>query len=399
MENSKLFLQPRFVGKRFEQQGLPLELLSDLTVLQKLLERLAKEAFLRKHPDRKRMPRNFLGKVALALTDVSPGSVVPAISIVAKQSGELGTQDELFSLDPNQVAYFEESREMLFHIIEAAENRAELPDYATTAVLGHFNAFGARLLEDESIHFTRMNGEKRQLSYTKEIRQRILLANSGQNEHSEPIQVRGRILSFDQDEQSFKVLLPDGVIAKGILPQVWKSEVYKAAEPGPYGKESSVPVLIEATGVFNRQNVLQKIVEIENIEQLDPKDLLHRVEELKQLKAGWYDGDGAELDPKALEMLGARLDAFVERDELLPALFPTTEGGVQAEWKIGAYDLSLEVTLNSALNAIFHSLNLADPADEGKEIALRLSDDNDCVKLVQQLEHYERLAQPANQSG
>lgn len=59
--------------------------------------------------------------------------------------------------------------------------------------------------------------------------------------------------------------------------------------------------------------------------------------------AGWYDGDGAATDPRAVADATRLLTQLVARGLPLPWVYPTLEGGIQAEWEIGARRASVDV--------------------------------------------------------
>lgn len=74
-------------------------------------------------------------------------------------------------------------------------------------------------------------------------------------------------------------------------------------------------------------------------------DIDSRLSELLQLKDGWIEGKGKAIDPSGAEWL---LQGFRENYEAtlpLPRLFPTLEGGVQAEWSLGVQEITVEFDL------------------------------------------------------
>ncbi len=89
----------------------------------------------------------------------------------------------------------------------------------------------------------------------------------------------------------------------------------------------------------------------------EPNDILTRLGELAKLKEGWLDGDGRALDPDRLLRLGTAFRLFYPNSLPLPYLYPTAEGGIQAEWSLNSYEISLEVELNS-LQAEWHCSRL-----------------------------------------
>ena len=53
----KEFLQPHFYGARFEEGGIPLEVLGDLVALKNMIIDVAKSKFMKEHPRHKRIPQ------------------------------------------------------------------------------------------------------------------------------------------------------------------------------------------------------------------------------------------------------------------------------------------------------------------------------------------------------
>ena len=77
----------------------------------------------------------------------------------------------------------------------------------------------------------------------------------------------------------------------------------------------------------------------------NPLDVARQVDSLLALDDGWLDGDGrAPGRPGLRWLLGAFGDHFPE-DAPVPYLYPTPEGGVQAEWTLGEAEVSLEIAL------------------------------------------------------
>ena len=69
-----------------------------------------------------------------------------------------------------------------------------------------------------------------------------------------------------------------------------------------------------------------------------------------------------------MELVGAWLDAQLRQDLEQPRLFPTPEGGVEAEWRIGRLDLSVEFDPLRGL-AEWHQLDLDSGAVVGQRVA------------------------------
>lgn len=89
----------------------------------------------------------------------------------------------------------------------------------------------------------------------------------------------------------------------------------------------------------------------------EPMRNAERCMELLELAPGWLDGEAVPPTRELLELVGAWLDEHQLQDLEQPRLFPTPEGGVKAEWRIGRLDLSIEFDPSSCL-AEWHQLDL-----------------------------------------
>lgn len=68
-----------------------------------------------------------------------------------------------------------------------------------------------------------------------------------------------------------------------------------------------------------------------------------RLKELISLSEGWLDGDGLSVQPGAVKVADLLRVVLENTNTEVPYLYPTPEGGLQAEWSV--IDKGLEVTL------------------------------------------------------
>jgi hypothetical protein len=95
-----------------------------------------------------------------------------------------------------------------------------------------------------------------------------------------------------------------------------------------------------------------------------------RCMELLALAPGWLDGEGTAPASELLQLVGDWLEKHQRLDLEQPRLFPTPEGGVEAEWRIGRVDLSVEFDPSSGL-AEWHQLDLDSGAVVEQQVALQ----------------------------
>ena len=111
-------------------------------------------------------------------------------------------------------------------------------------------------------------------------------------------------------------------------------------------------------------------------------DVPTRLEELRALKNGWLEGEGKAPPADGLDWLTNAFGQRYPEDLVLPHLYPTGEGGVQAEWTFKPFEVSLEIDLMTHMGR-WHSLDLATGNDEAAEIDL--NDNGSWIWLANQV--------------
>jgi len=76
-------------GARFEDGGIPLQVLSDLSALREMVVEVAKGRYLAENPNRQRAPRGFADKIDLTLTGIDNGSAMPIINFTTTETETL----------------------------------------------------------------------------------------------------------------------------------------------------------------------------------------------------------------------------------------------------------------------------------------------------------------------
>lgn len=348
------FLRPRLVGRRFDEHSLPLDILRDFSALEEMLVEVAKRQYLVAHPERVRSPRGFTKGLELHLTAVEEGSAILAIALVYA------------SLFPSADAdYFGQARQEIIEAIAAAE-QGRHPDLPPE-LLRYFDRFGRGLREGESIEFERSNGQI--TSLTPATRERLLRASQAE-QWSEEATLKGRIPELDQADHGFELELRDGTKLKAPLLEQHRKAVLDAAVGYRVG------TLVSVKGVIQRDRAdrPKSFESVEHITPLDPLDIETRLEELARLQNGWLDGRGVALNQTSLQLLAQAFDEHYDPElPVLPYLYPTAEGGIQAEWTIGDWEVSLDITLPD-MTAQYQALDLK--TGENHELDLTLAGDD-----------------------
>jgi hypothetical protein len=86
----------------------------------------------------------------------------------------------------------------------------------------------------------------------------------------------------------------------------------------------------------------------ETQQKSNPLNIKNRLEELAQLQNGWLDGKGIAPNRESLLWLSKEFETKFSPSLPLPYLYPTAEGGIQAEWSLkNDWEISLEINLDS----------------------------------------------------
>jgi len=359
------FLRPRLVGARFDGHAIPLEFLKDLAVLEEMIVEVAKWRFLQAHPGRHRSPRGFTDGISLKLTGIEEGSAIPVISLVI-------AANTLFA--PENQVYFEEARNAVVSAISAAEKNTAVVQFLPEKTLSYFDRMGRSLRDGEAIEFTTPTHTV-PARLTKETRRRLVLASSNVNELTEETTIRGAVPEADQDDMSFEIQLMDGQKIPAPIATPHMETILDAFN----GYKRGVRVLVDGVGKFNRNGRLQGFESIEHVNLLDPLDVGGRLDELRVMKDGWLDGKGLAPAPAGLDWLANAFEERYPEDLPLPFLYPTAEGGIQAEWSHDPNEVSIEIDLASKTGE-WHLLSMQTQTEETR--SLKLDQDNDWKWLI-----------------
>ena len=111
-----------------------------------------------------------------------------------------------------------------------------------------------------------------------------------------------------------------------------------------------------------------------------PREVL---KSLATLQDGWLDGQGRAPAKDKLQWLADAFGANFDTALPLPYLYPTVEGGIQAEWDIRDWSVTLEIDLD-AQRGEYRALNLSDQACT--DVQLSLADSGGWSQLNQALQ-------------
>ena len=375
--SAESFLRLRLTGDRFEGHAIPLGFLKDLAVLEKMIVEVAKAEFLKEHHGYQRVPRGFTKGIELKLTGIEEGSAVAVISLNVVPSPQFWN-----------LPYFERAREALVYMIGAAEQNRSITEYLSEKTLRSFDRFVRNLRDNEAIEFTTPTRDT-SAKLTKESRQRLVPATVGDGgptgetmisymkseaipdalsikELTEETTVRGTVPEADQDHMTFEVQPIVGQKVKKVpIPPQHLDTILEAFRRYKDGTR----VLLQGVGRFDQVNHLLGFDSIEHISILKALDISAQLDDLRLMKNGWLEGEGLAPPPEGLDWLSQAFDDHYSENLPPPYLYPTEEGGVQAEWSFKQDEVSLRIDLGSHAGG-WHALNMETDADASRTLNL-----------------------------
>ena len=123
---------------------------------------------------------------------------------------------------------------------------------------------------------------------------------------------------------------------------------------------------------------------------LDPLDVPSRLDEFRNMRNGWLEGDGQAPDHAGLDWLADIFDRHYPSDVVLPHTYPTPEGGVEMEWSLGSREISLEIDFQTHMG-YWHNMDMISSGDEERD--LDLDDTREWTWLISEILKYAKKEQ------
>jgi hypothetical protein len=368
--SKEILLEPHFEGERFRNHTLPLSLLRDLEALQGIILEIAKDDYRQANPSRQRLPRGFSDQLELHLS-AREGSFVAEIGLIQDDALLLGC-------DPRMEQARRACARFLDALSHVEEQRQGPPPQLPDAVWAYVEKFGRGLQPEECIRFTR--GDAYELQFTRELRRRLLLSRPGAQSLTQEVRLLAKVGGLVLKERLLSLELGDG---RAISATINDQQVQDLGSltVSEFGKRW---VLVKGVASLDANQQLLRIEEAETVEPLDALDPLVQLEQLRQLPAGWLDGEGQPPSSELLSLVGQWLEEYQYDDGKPPRLYPTSEGGVEAEWRIGGLDLSIEFDPSSGMLE-WHALDLNSGVVDEEQVSLR--DGSGLKELGVKLQH------------
>jgi hypothetical protein len=328
------FLEPKLKGERFDTHSIPLDLLQDFAALQDLLVELAKDAYLKQN-NRQRVPKGFAKGVSVNLQQVDEGSVWLKLVLALNLATSSMPIDNFQTL-----SYFETAKKKIIEVVQVAHDGGDVSGLLPKKFLSYFDKIGKNLLEDETIEFNPRSKSPAVLS--RKTRNLIMLSASENHTYVDKFSFNAKLAGIYKRDKTFSFLVKGNEISASINREHLETLANGFADPF-----SDSYVFVEGEAVFNGQDKILSVNNITTLDPLDPLDVSIRMEQLSELRDGWYDGEGLSPNPLGLSRFESYFNENWTFEQALPAIFPTVDGNIQLEWSTEFHEISVEVNLST----------------------------------------------------
>ncbi len=316
------FLRLTFDGGRFAAHSVPVSVLAELATFQKLISVVARRLFLDQHQDqgRERIPAGFADEAQLFLATTEDNCFTAGL---VRAGGSAG-HDRFFS----------DARDLSIAALAAsAGEESPLPQGFPKEGYPLLAGIGRRLRDDEALIVR--NGTGPQARVTKKSRERLAALVKLPLEIEETLD--GEVEKVDDAKNVFTLRRKNERLEVQ-YDRTYRNDVAEALSKRPLLGVQFHCLVTSRSGTRTAKNI-EDLGLFEHPRADVVKKVWERLDRLSEIEDGWIEGEGAaptaQVVQQARDVL-ARL--LVENDWIdRPKLFPMPDGGVQAEWMIGAW--------------------------------------------------------------
>jgi hypothetical protein len=353
--DSETFLCARFAGGRFDAHAIPFDVLPDLAAYRSLLVEVAKMLFKRRHNNRVRVPKGFEDSFQIGLVRVEGGHSAVAVGVRLPPRQQAPQGDLGFP----SYEEFEEAKTYVDDLIRRVQTTGEVPDDFPPELAGRFNPFGQSLQTDEYIELGYDTSNP--VRYDTFIRKRIVLSREKTYENA----------------VNAIFTLNGGVANTGtihVLDDTGTAFDFRPLSEFEFQKAYTRPtqrVRLIGTGLYDRSERLRRLLDVSIVYNDDEprQPFEERLDEIAQAQVGWYEPGNPAPAQAAVEAMRnfVRL-AVLEVGAHAPYLYPLPDGGVAAEWTMGAWEASANIAPEGA-SIELHAINTESAQELRDELA------------------------------
>ncbi|MBK8251749.1 MAG: hypothetical protein IPK82_03665 [Polyangiaceae bacterium] len=365
-ESNDHFLEITFEGGRFATHSAPVGTLAELGTIQNLLLLVARHRFKEMNPGRRRLPRGFVDAAQLHLVAVRNNCLTASLA----RPNVSSWQPTLFDR-----TLFEFARDLTVEALKSADAGGVLPAGFPPIALMQLGAVGRLLGEDEALVMRGVNSAARVTQRSREW-----IGKMAHQPVERDVELEGEVEELDDVNDRFSLRTDESRIEVPFRSHQ-RGTVVEAVGDRPITR-----LRVRGRLVLGPQQKMRTVEELDLVDHERAPEVLKmwaRIEHLAQAPPGWLNGDGdppsAEVQAQAREVLARLL--VDHKDVARPKLYPTPDGGLQAEWVLG--DWAAEAKFSPAGDGVtLEATNGRTGEDRAEELGAKQISADDASRIA-----------------
>jgi len=340
MEEEDKSFSLRYVGRRFDQARLPLDVLGDLPALRDLIAALAKQEFRHNNSDRKRVPRGFDKSISFSLTDIGSGSAIPVFAL----DRELAQQN-LPNFGDGMEEIVNRAYQRVAEIFDDA-GQGRFPQALPLDAIHALSKLGANIQDDEKIEFRNTTGADGNVVCLDGFRRKNLLTRVRET-YTFEFESVGTLTGVDASHNTIQVLTEEyGELRLPLDGVSMPAEQF----------DGSLHTLVEfsLSIALDAHDEFKAIEEVHSVDLVRPYDedlmrCVNRLQELATVEKGWLGGQQGE---QLVHLAGMRATQIIFMRSNLAnifRIFPTEDGGISIEFDKSGWSFAVEIMPDGSL--------------------------------------------------
>jgi hypothetical protein len=326
---SKRFMELTFDGGRFVAHSVPVDVLAELATVQRLLVKVARHLYFLRHTDRRRVPQGFVDAAQIHLASAEANCF----------TAELERPGAWEGASPDDLAIFASARDLSIEALAAASRGDPLPPQFPRNALDLLAALGRRLENGEMLLVHGIGAAAPSARVDQESRAKLAAFIQQPLERVERID--GEVEQMDDASHRFTLRTRAGQRIEVPFEPVQRAPLLDA-----FGQRPIARVRVRGQLLLGAPWRMRQVEELEVVDDeraTEVQKVWDRLASFTEIQDGWLEGEGRAPSERAIvhaKHVLARL--LVEQRALeRPRVFPTPNGGVQAEWVIGPWAIDI----------------------------------------------------------
>lgn len=252
--SKRLLMKHKFKGKRFDDNGIDLDVLPELLAYKEILIETTKALWRKSNPGRDRLPSGFESSIVLKFYEIEDGSVSIPIHAIQDET------DEEFLPGMQNYDLIAKAVNIIADACESSGNGQSLPEEFPKNIIPLFYDYGKTLRDDESFEHEVEHREK-PASYTLKSRENLLRLTEQSYEDS--VEITGEVTMASVRRNIVGITLKDNKEIEASFEQENEEAVISALK-----NHKTVKLRVIGKGQFSGKGQLEKITSVERFELL-----------------------------------------------------------------------------------------------------------------------------------